>query len=94
MGSDDSTSRSLLIRVAANDQEAWRHLVNLYSPLLGFWCRQAGLPDDARDDVIQDVFAAVAADLKDHRKGEFGAEVSEVPQIQNPLCSLKEPDLC
>jgi RNA polymerase sigma-70 factor (ECF subfamily) len=73
LGSDVLTSRSLLVRVAANDQDAWRQFVNLYSPLVTHWCRQAGLPDSEREDVIQDVFAAVAAGLKDRSSGHPGA---------------------
>jgi RNA polymerase sigma-70 factor (ECF subfamily) len=71
--SDDATSLSLLLRVTANDQDSWRQLVNLYSPLVGHWCRQAGLADSERDDVIQEVFAAVAKGLHDFGKGRAGA---------------------
>jgi RNA polymerase sigma-70 factor (ECF subfamily) len=73
LGSDTSTSRSLLVGVAANDQDSWRQLVHLYSPLVAHWCRQAGLPGNEREDVVQDVFAAVAAGLKNYREGHPGA---------------------
>jgi RNA polymerase sigma-70 factor, ECF subfamily len=73
LGSDASTSRSLLVRVAANDQDSWRQLVKLYSPLVAHWCRQADLPDSDREDVVQDVFAAVATGLKNRREGRPGA---------------------
>jgi hypothetical protein len=73
LGSDALTSRSLLVRVAANDQDSWQQLVKLYSPLVVHWCRQAGLPDNERDDVVQDVFASVATGLKSRREGQPGA---------------------
>jgi len=45
-----STSSSLLARVKSCDQEAWRRLVQLYSPLVDFWIRRTKLqPADARD---------------------------------------------
>jgi RNA polymerase sigma-70 factor (ECF subfamily) len=71
--SEDRTSQSLLVRVGVNDQGSWRQLVTLYSPLVAHWCRQAGLPETERDDVIQEVFAAVSAGLKDHKKGHPAA---------------------
>jgi RNA polymerase sigma-70 factor, ECF subfamily len=75
LGSDASTSRSLLVRVAANDQNSWRQLVSLYSPLVAHSCRQADLPDSDLDDVIQDVFAAVATGLKNRHQGQPGASL-------------------
>jgi len=32
------TSLSLLDRVKADDQQAWQHLVGLYTPLVWHWC--------------------------------------------------------
>jgi RNA polymerase sigma-70 factor (ECF subfamily) len=55
-----NTSLTLLERVRANDAEAWRRLVFLYSPLVHFWCRRAGLHEADAADVLQDVFLAVA----------------------------------
>ncbi|MGZ0169074.1 MAG: hypothetical protein ACKVHE_05935 [Planctomycetales bacterium] len=34
-----ATSLSLLARVKCNDSDAWQRLVNLYSPLVDYWCR-------------------------------------------------------
>ncbi len=59
--SGSSTSPSLIERVKAQDQDAWRRLVRLYGPLVDFWIRRTGLlqPADA-NDLFQDVFLAVA----------------------------------
>lgn len=58
--SPSSTSTSLLDRVRARNQSAWRHLVDLYGPLVYGWCRRAGLREEDAADVTQDVFLAVA----------------------------------
>jgi RNA polymerase sigma-70 factor (ECF subfamily) len=57
------TSLSLLERARANDPQAWSRLTALYGPLVRFWCRQAGCPAADIEDVVQEVFAAVAAGL-------------------------------
>lgn len=69
----DSTSASLLDRVKASDQDAWRKLVRLYSPLVFYWCHQAGLQSNDAADVLQDVFRAVAAHIGDFHRGAAGA---------------------
>jgi RNA polymerase sigma-70 factor, ECF subfamily len=63
-----STSSSLLNRVKARDQEAWRRLVNLYAPLLDFWLRRSKLQSADARDVFQEVFQAVAEGIGDFRK--------------------------
>ena len=73
LGSDDTTSRSLLLRVRANDQEAWRRLVDLYSPLVAHWCRQWGASADDLADLVQEVFAAVSPGLATYRPDRPGA---------------------
>jgi RNA polymerase sigma-70 factor (ECF subfamily) len=73
LGSEDPTSRSLLLRVKANDQEAWQRLMSLYSPLVSHWCRQSGVPADDLPDLLQDVFAAVATGLKTYQEDRPGS---------------------
>ncbi len=63
-------------RAKANDQDAWQRLVTLYSPLVLFWCRRAGIPFDGRDNVFHDVFCAVArhaGDFQGDGTGSFRA---------------------
>src|SRR5262245_61938334 len=62
------TSLSTLSRARANDPEAWRRLVHLYSPILQRWCVRAGLQPADTADVLQDLFATVHAKLGGFRK--------------------------
>jgi len=66
------TSLSLLQRALANDQSAWSRLTTLYRPLVLFWCRQARCPEAEIEDVIQEIFAAVAAGLGGFRHDRPG----------------------
>jgi RNA polymerase sigma-70 factor (ECF subfamily) len=54
------TSSSLLEGVRANDAEAWRRLVKLYSPLVYTWAKRCGLENQDAADVLQEVFCAVS----------------------------------
>jgi RNA polymerase sigma-70 factor (ECF subfamily) len=47
-------------RVKAMDQDAWRRLVDLYSPLVYSWCRDMGVESADAADILQEVFRAVA----------------------------------
>ena len=52
----ESTSESLLIRLrSGNDQNAWATFVELYTPLIFFWARRAGLQTNDAADLVQDV---------------------------------------
>ena len=73
LGTDDSTSRSLLLRVRDNDQDAWRRLVNLYAPLVGHWFRNWGAAPDDVPDLLQEVFGAVARHLSTYRPDQPGS---------------------
>lgn len=64
----DSTSLSLLQLVKAEDQTAWERLVDLYAPLVVYWCRRRQLHDADIADVVQNVFASVAVNLVKFRK--------------------------
>jgi RNA polymerase sigma-70 factor (ECF subfamily) len=63
-----TTSLTLIDLVKAHDQEAWSRLVYLYTPLVAYWCRRWGVPGDDVEDVIQEVFQAVALGLKNFRR--------------------------
>ena len=67
-GAAGSTSRSLLIDAKQDDPAAWARLVRLYEPLLAAWCRRLKVAEQDVPDVLQDVFAAVAANLDRFRK--------------------------
>jgi len=61
---DSSATRlSLISRIRVNDAQAWQELVDLYWPLVAFWCRKRGIADADVSDIVQDVFFAVCRAL-------------------------------
>jgi len=65
-----STSRSLLAHAQEADPAAWTRLVELYAALVAVWCRRWGVAEQDIADLLQDVFAAVAAHLHRFRKDQ------------------------
>jgi len=59
------SSFSLLERVRARDQLAWRQLVELYGPVVAFWCQKYDLQPADIADVTQSVFMAIARNPPD-----------------------------
>ncbi len=69
-----ATNLSLLDRARARDDQAWRQLVDLYSPLVIKWCQRLKVGPEATADCIQEVFSAVARALDTyHPPGSIGA---------------------
>ncbi len=46
--------------------------MRLYAPLVAYWCRKWGVPEQDIGDVLQDVFSAVAGHLDRFRKERVG----------------------
>jgi RNA polymerase sigma-70 factor (ECF subfamily) len=69
---DKPTSLTLLERVRGRDEEAWRRLLHLYGPLVDRWSSRRGVRGEDLDDVRQEVFQAVAADLDRFRRDRPG----------------------
>jgi len=73
----------MLAQVRAADGNAWRLLVQLYSPLVYSHCRRARLsPEDSRD-IVQEVFRVVHCSLDGFRRdrpGSFRKWLSTVTQ--------------
>jgi RNA polymerase sigma-70 factor (ECF subfamily) len=67
-----ATPLSLLERLRANDPEGWRRLIDLYQPLVRFWCARAGLGAEDAEDVTQEIFAAAARGLTSFRRDQPG----------------------
>jgi RNA polymerase sigma-70 factor, ECF subfamily len=72
VSAEKATSVTLLERVRSRDQDAWQRLLRLYTPLVWYWCRQGGVPDQDADDVCQEVFQALAAGLPGFRREGAG----------------------
>jgi RNA polymerase sigma-70 factor, ECF subfamily len=68
-----TTSLTLLQRARARDQTAWGRLLDLYKPLVHYWCQQWGVRGADADDIQQEVFQAVAAGLADFSHDRAGA---------------------
>src|SRR5262249_14007246 len=66
------TPLGLLERVRANAADAWSRLVQLYRPLVQFWCSRDRVPAAEVEDVTQEVFAAAAAGLDGFRRDRPG----------------------
>lgn len=67
-----SLHTSLLLRLQANENDAWRRLDHLYGPVVFAWCRGAGLQADDAEDVRQEVFRSVAGAIGKFRREEAG----------------------
>jgi RNA polymerase sigma-70 factor (ECF subfamily) len=70
-----ATSRSLLDRVChSGDNDDWRRLVDLYTPLLRDWLSRRGLQASDRDDLTQDILRVIVEKLPSFRhNGRPGA---------------------
>jgi RNA polymerase sigma-70 factor (ECF subfamily) len=69
------TSASLLDRLRDNpDEESWRQLVEIYTPLIRGWLRRHLQASADTDDLIQDVLTVVVRRIREfHREPRVGA---------------------
>jgi RNA polymerase sigma-70 factor (ECF subfamily) len=67
-----ATSQSLLERVQSQDQEAWNRLVYIFSPLVYHVCAKWKVTGADAEDVVQDVFQAVAASIAEYQVARDG----------------------
>jgi RNA polymerase sigma-70 factor (ECF subfamily) len=65
-----SASTTLLDGLVAGQPEAWRRLVLWVGPLIYYWCREAGLDPNDREDIVQEVFKSVLTGLPRFRRKE------------------------
>src|SRR6516162_8097649 len=71
---DRTTSATLLNLARVGDASAWRQMEFLYRPLVRWWCRRGGLRNvQDIEDVVQNVFQAVAKQLTGFTKGPKGS---------------------
>lgn len=67
---DSSISMSLLARLKSRNEQDWRRLVALFSPVVYRWARKGGLQDSDAADLAQEVFAAVHGQIDRFEKTE------------------------
>lgn len=81
-----ATSQSLLERVKSQDQEAWKRLVYIFTPLVYHICKRWHVSGPDADDVLQEVFQAVAESIgqyqsqRDEKRAPFRAWLSGITQ--------------
>jgi RNA polymerase sigma-70 factor (ECF subfamily) len=63
----------LLERVQNHDQEAWKRLVYIFSPLVFHICKRWGVMGADAEDVVQEVFQAVAVGIGQYQASRDGA---------------------
>ena len=66
------TSLTLLQRLLDNEPEAWRTMVQLYTPLLWHWCGRGGVRGADAEDVVQEVLRVAASRLGTFRREREG----------------------
>jgi RNA polymerase sigma-70 factor (ECF subfamily) len=64
----DSLSPTLLQRLQAADAGAWERVHYLFRPTVYAWCLAQGLAPPEAEDVVQEVFLAVAGAIADFRR--------------------------
>ncbi len=67
-----ATSKTLLQRLRANDSEAWRVMVQLYTPLVRHWATRGGVRGVDVEDVTQEVLQAAATHMENFRREKPG----------------------
>ena len=67
-----ATSKTLLERLRANDGEASRVMVQLYTPLVRHWATRGGVRGTDVEDVAQDVLQAAATHMENFRRDRPG----------------------
>jgi RNA polymerase sigma-70 factor (ECF subfamily) len=68
------TSCTLLERLRdGDDDQAWRRLVELYTPLIQGWLRRYALPAADVDDLTQEVMTALVREMPEFRRQRAGS---------------------
>jgi RNA polymerase sigma-70 factor (ECF subfamily) len=73
MGLSRQTSLSLLERAGTQDPAAWGRIVSLYAPLVAHWCLRQGVRRQDCDEVAQETFLAVHANLASFERERVGS---------------------
>ncbi|HEV3003260.1 MAG TPA: sigma-70 family RNA polymerase sigma factor [Pirellulales bacterium] len=63
-----ATSLTLLARLRADEPDAWRTMVGLYTPLVAYWLRRQGAREADVEDLVQEVFTVAAQNMARFRR--------------------------
>jgi RNA polymerase sigma-70 factor (ECF subfamily) len=66
-------SLHLVARLQRQDASAWRRLVEVYTPFVGWTCRRAGLNEADVEDLTQEVFQAAVQHIGGFDRSQPGA---------------------
>ena len=70
----DRTSASLLEQVRQNDTIAWQRFVDIYSPMIYFWCQKKRFARPRKiPDIFQDVLHSIAKNLTTYKPTASGS---------------------
>lgn len=73
-GGDNKTSTAFLVQLQDRDSEAWKDFMELYVPLIQYWCRRKKnvLTRQERQDILQEVLHKVSMSIEkfDHTQKE------------------------
>jgi len=91
MTSSSGTHPSLIGRVQDRDPEAWRRLVQIYTPLVMSWCHRFGCDLHTSEDIAQETFLAASRSIASLRSdGATGSFRRWLWQIaKNKLIDLR-----
>jgi len=67
-----SLSTTLLGQLQAGEQDGWQRFDHLFQPIVLGWCRGAGLPAEAAEDVTQETFLAASRHIQSFRRERPG----------------------
>src|SRR4051812_47070195 len=71
--SSDSTASSLLRCVKNREETAWKYLIQIYGPLVYYWCRKSQLQQADAADAVQEVFRGVFVGLENFQRAGSGS---------------------
>lgn len=69
----DTTSVTLLARLASGSDEAWTSLVDFYSPLIYRWARRQGFQPEDAAELLQETFSLVSHRIDSFHRRRRGA---------------------
>lgn len=66
------TSTSLILRIQANEKEAWERFAYIYAPVIYSWCRKKKLQPTDADDLAQEILRNILLKIDRYdRTGSF-----------------------
>jgi len=87
-----SLSSSLLVRVQEMQPDAWARMVDVFTPIVYRWARQAGLSGTDSADVVQEVFTSIACHIGSFERRSWLATITRNQVRDTFRRKQKQPD--